>query len=289
MYAELRRELIAVKFCKPLVANPDYDGVELENEIHALTEALPAKHPRVIEAFDTYDDGHIQWLTTRYMTGGDLQCFVNKFPWAVSESLIWHIGYQIAEGLAHLFFGANAANNMSPAAGWPCIFHGDIHLGNLFLGPAVSGKSLGNFPDLVLADFGESDHYPASEQVPVTGFVTYLSHHVRDLYNAGKALEELLDVLVVDGRTLARDSVLLDGIDRFGAIRVEGPKKVSKEGILKLLSGFMIVADEQRRKYYQPMPADAAASLVAEKVSDGDLEMIFCRSGSHSKPKKGKR
>lgn len=93
LWDELRKRLVAVKFCKLESYFSYTDAPDLTSEIHVLTEALPAKHPRVVEALEAYNDGQVQWLVTRYVAGGDIWSFVNLYPESVSEAFIWHVGF----------------------------------------------------------------------------------------------------------------------------------------------------------------------------------------------------
>jgi len=289
MYAELREQLVAVKFSLQQ-GNPENDGVGIENEISVLTEALPPEeHPRIIKLYQCFDDGHIAWLTTKYMTGGDLGDFLELYPEGIPESFIWHVGYQVAAALAFLFFGAIVSNGMTAQPSANCVCHGDLHAGNLFLGPAkTDGTGFGNYPEIVLADFGEADWYVSREQAPDAGIVDFLGRHVRDVHDLNIVMEELTNAMMAGGDCLARDSMLLNVIDRLGTIRNTGPRKVGKQGLLRALVDFMSIADTERRRLDNPMSENAVALIAANKVSDDDLEMIFCRSAGHSRVKKSK-
>lgn len=258
MYAELRSKLLAVKFSKK--------GVQLENEIQNLTQALPAKHTRIVETFGAHNDGHVKWLKTRYMTGGDLARFGDKFPEAITESFIWHVGYQVVEGLAHLYFGANVANGMTADPTWPSISHGDMDAENIFLGPASSGQGCGNYPELVIADFGNSKNHGMAVDVEEC--------QIRDLHLANGILEFLRMDCPGD---IVDDDVLVDKLASIGALRA---KNINKDSLLKFFCDWMAVADVQRKKHFAPMPANAAAAIAADTVSDEELEAIFCRTES---------
>ncbi|TKA23402.1 hypothetical protein B0A50_07278 [Salinomyces thailandicus] len=255
MYKALRQQLVAVKIAKLI-----WDDDSLATEIHVLTNLLPGKHERIIDAVGSMSERPVQWLKTPYISGGDLHGFSERCPNGVTESFMYHVACQGAEALAFLLSGATQANNMTPMQSWSCVSHGDIHPGNWFL--RLAG-TFGNFPDVVLADFGRAEFGMSEERA--------ISRSMRDADDVAEC------ILLVTKRAATLDRATCERLrDLWKPVRaVDQAHAVNRMGLLAAYKKVMTSADRVRRSRYQALPEGLLALLRLNKVSESELDDAF--------------
>ncbi|KAI7322436.1 hypothetical protein KC315_g8827 [Hortaea werneckii] len=287
MYDSLRRHLVAVKFSRSQELCAIRAEEQLRNEIHVLTQVLPEKHERIVEVLDFHSTSSIKWLTTPYFSGGDVETFASLHPDCLTTAFICHIGVQMVEALAFLVSGATKDNGMVVRDDWPCTVHGDIHLGNMLLRPATDETGgFSNFPDVVLADFGCAKQDRLARSKLIDSEDEYLPGAVFDSWRLAAAL------IMLCGQSLAHDEA--EGVypimKKLSGLQYSGPARVNRQGLLAVHRAAIAMADEERQGCLVPLPSEVVASIAFNDVSDGDLEMMFCRPGNTTRmPKRRKR
>lgn len=258
-FNELRDYLVAVKYCKDA-----FDENDLENEIMFLTKTMPIDHPCYTACVRAcVDDGlNVQWLALPFCSGGDLGSFLGKFPHAISLSFRWHVAHQLASALLFLLYGITDPSQTQPAPHWPHVSHSDIFLSNLLLAP--NGR-FGDFPDVIVADFGRATEYESENDDG------YLGSQVFDIQSLGTVIDDMKETIISKGARsfhAGGEVVLEDCMNRLAQL---GHLTDSQEAIA-LLQDVKAVAGVQRARYYLGMPADALAYLHAVKVSNEQLD-----------------
>ncbi|GAB1744388.1 hypothetical protein NU219Hw_g1666t1 [Hortaea werneckii] len=287
MYDSLRRHLVAVKFSQSQEICANRAEEQLRNEIHVLTQVLPEKHERIIEVLECHSTSSIKWLTTPFVSGGDVETFASMHPDCLTTAFICHIAVQMVEALAFLVSGATTDNGMVVRDDWPCTVHGDVHLGNMLLRPATDGPGgFSNFPDVVLADFGCAKQDQLSGSKLADSKDEYLPGAVFDSWRLAAELVMLCE------NSLAHDEA--EGVypitEKLSGVQYSGPARVNRQGLLAVHRAVISMAKEKRQRCLVPLPSEVAASIAFNDVSDGDLEMMFCRSGDSARmPKRRKR
>ncbi|KAI7367561.1 hypothetical protein KC354_g3330 [Hortaea werneckii] len=286
MYDSLRRHLVAVKFSQSQELCANRAEEQLRNEIHVLTQVLPEKHERIVEVLECRSTSSTKWLTTPFFSGGDVETLASLHPDCLTTSFICHIALQMVEALAFLVSGATNDNGMVVRDDWPCTVHGDVHLGNMLLRPATDGtKGFSNFPDVVLADFGcaKQDHLTGSRLTDSED--EYLPGAVFDSWRLAATLRMLC------GQSLAHDEAgsVYPITKRLSGVQYSGPARVNRQGLLAVYRAAIAMAEEKRQGCLVPLPSDVTASIASNDVSDGDLEMMFCRPGNSAKMPKRRR
>ncbi|GAB1731277.1 hypothetical protein NU195Hw_g4246t1 [Hortaea werneckii] len=286
VYDSLRRHLVAVKFSQPQECYANRAEEQLRNEIHVLTQVLPEKHERIVEVLGSHSTSSIKWLTTPYLSGGDVETFASLHPDCLTTAFICHIAIQMVEALAFLVSGATNDNGMVVRDDWPCTVHGDIHLGNMLLRPATDGTGgFSNFPDVVLADFGCAKHDQLTGSKLTDSNDEYLPAAVFDSWRLASAL------LLLRGQSLAHDEA--EGVypvtKQLSGVQYSGPARVNRQGLLTVYRVAISMAKDRRQECLISLPSEVAASIAFNDVSDGDLEMMFCRPGNNARmPKRRK-
>ncbi|KAI7215719.1 hypothetical protein KC333_g5264 [Hortaea werneckii] len=287
IYDSLRRHLVAVKFSQRQEFYANRAEEQLRNEIHVLTQVLPEKHERIVEVLGSHSTPSIKWLTTPFLSGGDVETFASLHPDCLTTAFISHIAVQMVEALAFLVSGATNDNGMVVRGDWPCTVHGDIHLGNMLLRPATDGSGgFSNFPDVVLADFGCAKQDQLTGSKLTNSEDEYLPGAVFDSWRLAAALRMLC------GQSLAHDEAggVYPITKKLSGVQYSGPARVSRQGLLAVYRVAISMAEEERQGCLVPLPSDVACSIAFNDVSDGDLEMMFGRPGNSARmPKRRKR
>lgn len=150
------RSLLAVKIVKPF---PGWSTVTIAREVFLLKHRLP-ENDRIIRIMDYLHSAHVRQIQIymEYCNGGDLQKLLDRYHThgrILPESFAWHAFRQIAEGLAFIHYGYDheLGPNQKCPENWKKVIHADLKPENIFL---RTSKSPENYPDLVLADFGNS-------------------------------------------------------------------------------------------------------------------------------------
>lgn len=262
-YKNLRANLVVVKFSKD-----DIEDDDLSHEINFLTQGICKPSPRILELLYHHDHGWTQWLVAPFYPGGDLYHFTRAFPQAITVSFVWHVVYQLTEAVLFLFFGTTDVRKPKQPEEWPYMFHGDFHDGNVLLRQADPQSGFGNYPDVILSDFGTGEIHNDPEMKNVMKV-----RQLRDIQGLAIILQTLPGVLGLKSKS-PEGKVLFGWVDKLLLF----PSKINevdwKEQLLGTLLGLVKTADHERRKYYQPLGPDAEASLSSTKVSDAALNML---------------
>lgn len=261
LYNAMKAQLVAIKVSTRGRFRYVVETTGLSEEIHIITNVIPTGHSRIIEALDSCVSGDVRWLAMPYVTGGNLCDFADAFPDAMSLAFLWHVAYQTAEGLMFLYFGTGATSDTVEHGDWQCVSHGDLHSGNLFLRPSSTG-----YPDVVLADFGLAKYFHLQDE-------TMPGHLEDDLGTLAGSLRELLEP-VARSEPMTEPDVLLQWI---GRLEIPVEEDATKNQLHCLLRDFVTVAGAECRRLYQSMPESALAALASSKVSDTELDAVFCR------------
>ncbi|KAI7231349.1 hypothetical protein KC330_g6487 [Hortaea werneckii] len=260
---------------------------QLRNEIHVLTQVLPEKHERIVEILDSRSTSSTKWLTTPFFSGGDVETFASLHPDCLTIAFTCHIAVQMVEALAFLVSDATNDNGMVVRNDWPCTVHGDVHQGNMLLRPATDGAGgFSNFPDVVLADFGCAKQDRLTGSKLTDSVDEYLPGAVFDSWRLAAALRMLR------GQSVAHDEAggVYPITKRLSGVQYSGPARVNRQSLLAVYCAAIAMAEEKRQGCLVPLPSDVAASIAFDDVSDGDLEMMFCRPGNSARmPKRRKR
>ena len=155
-YDKIRSRHVVAKFDK----EDDTDSTDLSKEIDFLSKNFLTPHAEASSSpmthlIDYCVDGITEWLTLPFITGGYLRAFVKQHKTELSLGLQWHFGLGIAKALAYLHHGVTDLSNLRAVEQWLLVYQGDLHTGNLLLA-APDHDSCGNYPDIVLTDFGSA-------------------------------------------------------------------------------------------------------------------------------------
>ncbi|KAK3670534.1 hypothetical protein LTR78_009638 [Recurvomyces mirabilis] len=277
LYGQLRKHLVVVKISNALYEHTDRD---LSNEIAMLT-LLSDSPPGLIHAIDYEDQAPAQWLSMPYITGRDLSIFADNWYDELSVPFIWHVAHGLGSILLYLHYGVKDTSNafgFDPE--WNGLAHDDIHCGNLFLQPAAHGKvkKFGNFPNIILADFGRMKF--ACRKGMTVGTANPSHCHYRDLMNTGTVLYKLLEVLGPTSAPLRgcynqhRDRLILTWVHRLRQPDLFD-RKASHQELFGLLSEFVAMADHERRVGYKPLSSCAEGCLESDYTDDEELALLF--------------
>ncbi|KAK4575403.1 hypothetical protein LTR86_001257 [Recurvomyces mirabilis] len=238
--------LVVVKFSKlGRRADPENSlGIEIA-VLKRLTRL--GGHAGIIRIVDYHVDGHTQWMTTPFHSGGNLDHFVKKFPDALSDSFIWQTIYCVTDALHWLFYGIFPTSS-GPLPGWHA-FHGDLCLPNLLLTPAI-GQGPAYFPHIVIADFGSAEIYARPSQKSTQDFAKqqaldlcfFGDYSVKEMTQGARTISgrstQDLDYWSAHFRNLSRS------VDSW----------VSVSDVLNLLRSFHGAAAVRRLEYVEPLP-----------------------------------
>lgn len=196
---------------------------------------------------------------------------MNRDP--IPRAFVWHVGFQLAEALLFLFFGITDFKDGKAVPHWPLICNRDVHSGNVFLQPRSKGicnDGLGNFPDIVLADFGEAKNFSPAD-------VTYQRDQLEQLRDV-QSIADIMDDMASwtgKGRTLEplqdplfEDHVLSSWIEKMHDACLGSPASGRIQAMLRLLLNFANIADLERRAHFQPLSAAAEAVLSLNEASE---------------------
>lgn len=151
------RSLLVVKIVKPF---PGWSSTTIAREVFLVKHRLP-NNDRIIRIVDYLHSAHVRQIQIymEYCDGGDLQRLLDRYSKhgrTLPESFAWHAFRQIAEGLAFIHCGYDhklGPNQKLPIDTWKTVIHADLKPENIFL---RTSKISGDYPDLLLADFGNS-------------------------------------------------------------------------------------------------------------------------------------
>ncbi|KAK4544222.1 hypothetical protein LTR36_004432 [Oleoguttula mirabilis] len=290
-FNELRAAVTAVKFYKP----SNLEG-DLQNEIDFLTKTITTKHPRITPCLDSHVRGASQSLTLPFCSGGNLVSFC-KHAAAFTPSFIFHVGMQLTEAASLLLFGITDCDNMTPAPEHPTVYHGDVWAGNTLLTLPGNGQSgFGNFPNVVMADFGRAtklhENADSTERarhlrrqwtdidyigVIMTGLYEDM-HDKTDVFDVSCPAHGVnngycADCITATMQARLTDDILHLWIVQFSDVAYAVNRPITE--VIPFLKRFIATAKRQRTLHYRPLSAEAVADLSAEKITDGELSLAL--------------
>ncbi|TKA76789.1 hypothetical protein B0A55_05849 [Friedmanniomyces simplex] len=235
------------------------DGTDLQKEIDILkTLCAGHSHPGIVSLLDFHIDGPVQWMTTPFMSGGTLYQFSQRYPEAITVPFVWHVAHSVASALLYVFFDITSRGPTEDTRAephyWPLcntLSHGDLHSGNILLGPALPEHLFSNFPALLLSDFGDGDFWPHAEGAPPR---EYLLKQAQDLFFfGGVMLPDLAEIAQYTRGT--QDPGLADWTHKLKSME-QNPDKhwLTSDSLRELLLDFHATAARQWEKDVQPMP-----------------------------------
>ncbi|MDI1489223.1 MAG: hypothetical protein OHK93_008501 [Ramalina farinacea] len=142
------------------VGGNGWSSTTIAREVFLVKHRLP-NNDRIIRIVDYLHSAHVRQIQIymEYCDGGDLQRLLDRYSKhgrTLPESFAWHAFRQIAEGLAFIHCGYDhklGPNQKLPIDTWKTVIHADLKPENIFL---RTSKISGDYPDLLLADFGNS-------------------------------------------------------------------------------------------------------------------------------------
>ncbi|KAI6832222.1 hypothetical protein KC365_g4366 [Hortaea werneckii] len=301
LYDNIRNQLIAVKFHKA----DNYEG-DLKHEIDFLSKKLTVQHPLYTPCLAAhYDDyGHVQWIALPYLNGGTLHSFAKKHAPLLGVSFLWHVGLQMAEAVSLLHCGITDCAKGIRDPSLRSVYHADIWSQNVLVRPVgeSSSCSYGNFPDLVLADFGRADDMPEDAcEKEKAGFERT---QVADIVAIGEMLTDLIELLETErgvglqdcefctawpmrgcesrqrgircmGSSMERLVWWATCMGRFGELGYDLYLNQGHDA----LRDFISLARIERAAQYQPLPAQVVSELVKVKVGNELIEAALQEAG----------
>ncbi|KAK5116746.1 hypothetical protein LTR62_007420 [Meristemomyces frigidus] len=264
----LRSDLVAVK-----VPSAECEGTnqDLDNEIEFLT-LLANGHANIIQKAMHADDGAAQWMSMPFCSGGDLFHFEAAFPAECTASFTWHVLYQLSSVLLFLHYGVNDPNKETPA-GYKPVVHNDMHHGNIFLRPASRANNpVGNYPDVVLADFGLA--MQGSTAVIRDGDAP--KGQLVEMRRLGRETMISMTEARNNGRPFnLRSEILLAKVYRRLRSPADSSRAYKHGEVFDALQKVVVLAKEERLVGYAPLSDEAVAYLKDDKVTDRQLLAVF--------------
>ncbi len=92
------KEKVAIKIIKKETMNTtDIELVKSEIDIMKLS-----RHPNIVRLLDHFENADYIFIIMEYLTGGDLEDYLNKINFRVTENRAAHLMYQLASGIRYL-------------------------------------------------------------------------------------------------------------------------------------------------------------------------------------------
>ncbi|KAI6906126.1 hypothetical protein KC318_g5259 [Hortaea werneckii] len=274
LHSALREQLAALKLDH--IEGGALAGLDLASEIDFMTQQIPYPHPRLLSCIDARCEDGKAWLTTPFCSGGNLMTFCTRHT--APLAFIWHVGLQVAKAMAFLHFGVDEGDAFNGQTGWPVLCHADLYPGNilLHLASCEGPETLGNYPNVVLGDFGCAGSLNCTDNGRRD---TVISDRKQDIINIGHLLDVLFKTCMQYDDALAQFIALFKGYDNFGVADCFFGKA--------LLSDFAQTADRRRRGTYEDLPPAVVEELSQVKLlaelnatipedvimSDGDTQL----------------
>lgn len=242
----------------------------LATEIRILKLLQPYKHASIMSITDSGEGD--RWYTMPAYTGGCLYDLIppegsSNLP-ALPGAFVWHIGLRLVGALLFLHYGMDEFANQLPD--WPWIVHDDIHRGNLFLDMSGGEGSFGNYPNIVLGDFGNAMVLREEENTKQARS-TYFERQLKDLTNLISILK--LFAPSINGQTYLAAVEKLETFDwKEQNVEYCYPGR-------EVLCQFIEEAYSKRRDLYAPLPAEVLNHLKGRVLCDSDLDHILYRLG----------
>lgn len=255
LYSALREQLVALKLDH--IEGGALVGLDLASEIAFMIQQIPYPHPRLLPCIDAHCEDGKAWLATPFCSGGNLMTFCTRHT--APLAFIWHVGLQVADAIAFLHFGVDDGDAFNGQTGWPVLCHADLYPGNIFLHLASyeGPMTFGNYPNLVLGDFGCAGSLNCTDNRRQD---TVISDRKQDMINIGHLLDVLYKTSTQYDDELVQFITLFKGYDNFSVADCFFSKA--------LLSDFAQAADGRRRETYQDLSPAVIEELSQAKVSN---------------------
>ncbi|TKA29445.1 hypothetical protein B0A50_03457 [Salinomyces thailandicus] len=264
----LTPHLIVAKF-----NHPDVTSHPLASEITVMKQVPPHRH--LISHLASHHDGPIQWLTLPFCPGGDLASFIRCRSYVPSISFASHCILQLTHALAFLYFGisnlfpSNPSEEQQPNPNWKPVHHGDLNANNIFLRPAPSAdEAYGNFPDLVLADFGRARALP--EDPSAYEKHRHLRGSIVDIRDLGGVIVDLCGESRVVREHFGQTGAALEDFDVEGGGEMKFETRVLEQ--LRRLARTAVVEREER---YVALSQEMAMGLSKVRFTEEDIERVL--------------
>ncbi|KAK5699065.1 hypothetical protein LTR97_006714 [Elasticomyces elasticus] len=243
-------KVVVVKFAKP-----DHDDA-LAQEIRFMTVVMKnMKHPYLNFALDAASSGPVQWLVTPLCTGGDLFYFTSAFPDVITAPFVFSVALKLLQALVYFHYGLTEHSWWDdPVETWKIVFHNDLYEANVLVRP--NAKNPAEYPDIVLADFGQSRELIWYTEIKDKREKKQLA----DYHDAADVLTGLL----LRGKGRATD------IDLSQMIKMLGKMKTGAENILPVVRKFVRMAERVLKEKKEPMPE--AAVMALQKLDEEGLK-----------------
>ncbi|KAK5697030.1 hypothetical protein LTR17_024072 [Elasticomyces elasticus] len=243
-------KVVVVKFAKP-----DH-GDALAREIRFMTVVMrKMKNSHLNYALDAASSGPVQWLVTPLCTGGDLFYFTSAFPEVITVPFIFSVGSQLLQALVYFHYGLTERSWWDkPLDSWPIVYHNDLYEANVLCRP--NAKNPAEYPDIVLADFGQSRELIWYTEIKDKREKKQLA----DYHDAADVLTGLL----LRGKGRATD------YDLSQMIKTLGKMKMGAENILPVVRKFVRIAEQVLKEKKEPMPE--AAVMALQKLDEEGLK-----------------
>jgi serine/threonine protein kinase len=260
-----------------------HNGDDLDLEVAVLQKFRAAtSSPHIVSLLDADPLPNCKmWCCLELLTAGSLDDLLEQYtaPHStmphVPESFIWHILHQLCCAFLLLHFGITGKDDRCDES-LPQFYHHDIHLGNILLRRSEAGKatsaSFGDYPDIVLCDFGQAKEVPSSTSAPPNERARGFRQQVRDVENGLVSIERIARVSTDTSTKTSLESVW----EGFMADLMAGKDESGRNDLLlEKLRKLRDVAEQKRGKLYEPLPEGVREWLAREAVSDEEFEAAF--------------
>ncbi|EGP92682.1 uncharacterized protein MYCGRDRAFT_88783 [Zymoseptoria tritici IPO323] len=249
-------------------------GDDLNLEVDILQRFAPASSSNIVSVLscDPLREGK-NWYTLELLTAGSLEDLLEAYTEPSStmpfcpEAFIWHILHQLTSALLLIHFGIVGDQRLRNL---PASRHGDVHLGNLLMRKPDpnSPSSFRDYPDIVLADFGQARPLPTNSAARSRA----MSFHrqVRDAKDGIAAVERVARTGTFYGANLA---TIWD--DFSSLLRSENNESGENEDLMHKMLALRRAAAQRRESRYEPLPERVSAWMARETVSWEELEEVF--------------
>ena len=280
MVAVLRAGMVALKTRMRDDMAIEEAGESLDREVAVLLAIKSSPNASLASIIDSDDvPSRKQGYIMPVYAGITLQALNNLWQpgddrWPASFA--WHICLQLVQSICNL-------HGISQAAGRPAISHRDLHEGNILLCKASAGDIRGNYPNVVMIDFGQasmtgSDASAAAKDMEferqIQDYREVIPHmQAIDTKAQPAGLDDCLHTLeaVVNRRpsrtalqSAVREFVLRATIERDRAEDDDGDENHGSD-------------EPDTPEPYRDLPRDLAALFDREVVSDEELVKVLLR------------
>lgn len=269
----MRASIRAVKLCSIDSYDQDPDLAEFQNEIgvlrylndHYLEQGGQQTVTRILEP--EVGPNPRGWVLMELLTAGTLDDMQHLY-WEVPQrlgstipaDLLWHFIAQVTEALLFLHFGIV---NGKKIPGHKLAAHRDLHGKNMML--RWPGNTCGNYPDIVIVDFGRAEILDPNEVDKAK-----INFMYRNQIDDAVRFALHLEIFLVNKADNSEQSL------RRVVQGLADVQKSTKNQRLRLqLTRAMNVAKRRREAEYKDLPDAWIQYLSRPAVSDEELEAFL--------------